>query len=553
MRKRLKLLLRQGIAASTALGLVIMQAGLAGADGYKHKPPYQPNSPTDFNAFPTATAIKHLVVIFGENISFDHYFATYPTATNSAGEPSFTPSPWTPNVNGLNGALLTTNPNLLNTTGNGAGAANPFRLDRSQNLTQDQDHDYTAEQLAFDHGLMDAFPGSTGTAGPPPSSGPGPVDTTGLVMGYYDGNTVTALWNYAQHYALNDNAYGTNFGPSTDGALNLISGQTNGVVSGVGEDGSVISDGAGGTTLISDIDPSGDVCSSPSSNLLMGGTNIGDLLNAAGITWGWFEGGFNLSIVNSNGTTGCKRSTTSPLTGVTKADYIPHHEPFQYYASTANPNHLRPTGTIGQTDQANHQYDILDFYSALKAGNLPAVSFLKAIGSQDAHPGYSSPLDEQQFVVTVVNAIQASPFWKNTAIVINYDDSDGWYDHQMSPIINQSATTADELTDSGACGTGENALPGISSGTTPVQGRCGYGPRIPIMVISPWAKPNFVDHTLADQSSIIHFVEDNWLSSERLGGGSTDAIAGTLLNMFNFTRANLAPFTLDPKTGEPLI
>ena len=554
MRKRLKLLLRQGIAASVTLGLVGMQAGFAGADGgwkKPHKPPYNPTYPTDPNLFPTTTPIKHLIVIFGENISFDHYYGTYPNATNPAGEPSFTPSPWTPNVNGLNGALLTANPNFLNAA-NDPGNANPFRLDRSQNLTQDQDHDYTAEQLAFDHGLMDAFPSSTGTAGPPPSSGPPVVDTTGLVMGYYDGNTVTALWNYAQHYALNDNAYGTNFGPSTDGALNLISGQLNGVISGVGEDGSVISDGAGGTTLISDIDPSGDLCSSPSSNLAMGGTNIGDLLNAAGITWGWFEGGFNLSIVNSNGTTGCKRSTTSPLTGVTKADYIPHHEPFQYYASTANPNHLRPTAPIGQSDQANHQYDILDFYAALQANNLPAVSFLKATGSQDAHPGYSSPLDEQQFIVTVINAVQQSPFWKDTAIVINYDDSDGWYDHQMGPIINQSATTADELTGDDACGTGTNALPGISSGTTPVQGRCGYGPRIPISIISPWAKPNFVDHTLLDQTSSIHFVEDNWLGGERIGQGSFDALSGSLLNMFNFTKANMAPYILDPNTGEQI-
>jgi phospholipase C len=528
-----------------------MQAGLAGADGYKHKPPHQPTSPTDPNVFPTTTPIKHLIVIFGENISFDHYYGVYPNAANPAGEPQFTPAAGTPNVNGLNGALLTTNPNFLN-AGNGAGAANPFRLDRSQNLTEDQDHDYLAEQQAFDAGLMDSFPEFTGSAGPPPDAPPPPVETTGLVMGYYDGNTVTALWNYAQHYALNDNAYGTNFGPSTDGAINLISGQTNGVVSGVGETGSVTPDGNGGFTLVSDIDPSNDPCSSPSSNILMGGTNIGDLLNAAGITWGWFEGGFNLSIVNSNGTTGCNRSTTSPLTGVTKKDYIPHHEPFQYYASTANPNHLRPTGTIGQTDQANHQYDILDFYAALKANNLPAVSFLKAIGSQDAHPGYSSPLDEQQFVVTVINAVQQSPFWKDTAIVINYDDSDGWYDHQMSPIIDQSQTPFDGLTGSGLCGTNAPSLGGITGGAS-AQGRCGYGPRIPISIISPWAKPNFVDHTLLDQSSTIHFVEDNWLAGARIGQGSFDAISGTLLNMFDFTRANLAPYVLNPATGEPAI
>jgi phospholipase C len=174
----------------------------------------------------TATPIKHLVVIFQENVSFDHYFGTYPNAKNPSGEPRFEARPGTPTVNGLSGTLLTNNPNATNPV-NGVGATNPFRLDRSQASTMDQDHDYTPEQLAFDHGLMDAFPASVGTAGPPPTGTP-IFATTGLTMGYFDGNTVTALWNYAQHFAMSDNSYDTNFGPSTPGAINLISGQTNG-------------------------------------------------------------------------------------------------------------------------------------------------------------------------------------------------------------------------------------------------------------------------------------------------------------------------------------
>ncbi len=119
----------------------------------------------------TATPIKHLVVIFQENVSFDHYFGTYPHATNPSGEPHFEAVPGTPTVNGLRGTLLTNNPNATNPV-NGTGATNPFRLDRSQAATNDQDHDYTPEQLAFDHGLMDAFPASVGTAGPPPTGTP---------------------------------------------------------------------------------------------------------------------------------------------------------------------------------------------------------------------------------------------------------------------------------------------------------------------------------------------------------------------------------------------
>ena len=125
----------------------------------------------------------------------------------------------------------------------------------------------------------------------------------------------------------------------------------------------------------------------------------------------------------------------------TVGDYIPHHEPFEYYPSSANPHHLPPTGTIGTTDQANHQYDLSLFYTALQKGELPAVSFLKAPAYADGHPGYSDPLDEQKFVVSTINAIMASDEWKSTAVIILYDDSDGWYDHTMDPVINQSGPT----------------------------------------------------------------------------------------------------------------
>jgi phospholipase C len=499
-----------------------------------------------------ATPIKHLVVIFQENVSFDHYFATYPNATNPSGEPRFVAAPGTPSVNGLTGALLTHNPNATNPV-NGAGKTNPFRLDRSEASTADQDHDYTPEQLAFDHGLMDAFPASVGTAGPPPTGTP-IVATTGLTMGYYDGNTVTALWNYAQRFAMSDNSFDTNFGPSTDGAINLISGQTNGVIQDVNAGGSTIGDGNGGVTLISDADPVGDVCSTTTGELVQfGGKNVGDLLNAAGVTWGFFEGGFNLTVTNADGSTGCKRSNTSKVTNTKKADYIPHHQPFQYYVSTANPTHARPksVASIGHSDDgANHQYDTQDFFDAVSAGNFPAVSYLKAPGFQDGHAGYSDPLDEQTFIVTVINFLQKQPDWESTAVVIAYDDSDGWYDHVLGQIVNQSASEADALSGTGLCGSGLSALPGINPATQHAQGRCGYGPRLPLLVISPWARHNFVDHTMTDQSSILRFVEDNWLGGQRLGAGSFDTIANPINNMFNFEHPeNSGRFILDTSSG----
>jgi len=505
---------------------------------------------------PTAspvTPIQHLVVIFQENISFDHYFGTYPFAMNPEGQPAFYAFTNTPSVNGFSPAILSVNANVSNSA-NGSGAMGPFRLDRSQAATADQDHDYTAEQIAYHSGLLDLFPMATGAAGPPPSGLPAAA-TTGLVMGYYDGNTVTALWNYAQHYALNDNSYGTDFGPSTVGAINLVSGQTNGVINNTNGTGAVIEDGSGGLTDISDADPAGDVCSTTTGETFsMTGQNIGNLLNAAGVSWGFFEGGFDLTVTNPDGSTGCGRTTTSLITLTKKADYIPHHQPFQYYGSTANPTHARPTSVamIGwQGDAGNHQYDINDFYAAVNAGNYPAVSFLKAPGFEDGHAGYSDPLDEQTFVVSIINFLQKQVTWANTAVVIAYDDSDGWYDHQMPPLVNQSASSADNVTGAGTCGSGTAALAGITA--KHAQGRCGYGPRLPLMVISPYAKQNFVDHTITDQSSIIRFVEDNWLNGQRIGQGSFDAIAGPLDNMFDFVSApNTASLILSESSGEPV-
>lgn len=510
----------------------------------------------------TATPIKHVVVIFGENISFDHYFGAYPVALNPAGEPAFHAKPGTPAVNGLTTTLLEHNPNFINTKVNGKDATAPFRLSRAQAATADENHDYTAEQRAFHAGLMDSFPRYTGVLGSPKvrerlgSAGVEGAEqyahqTKGLVMGYFDGNTVTALWNYAQRYAMNDNSFNSIFGPSTPGAINLVSGQTNGIIDKVNAGNTVIEGGDGTFTMIGDPDPLGDVCSITSGALgRLDGNNIGKMLSKKDVTWGWFEGGFDLTKTNPNGTTGCLRSTYSKIVRLTLRDYVPHHEPFQYYKETANLNHTRPTSIkmIGHDgDAANHQYDIDDFYDAVKAGNFPAVSFLKAPSFQDAHAGNSDPLDEQGFVVKVINFLQKQRDWKNTAVILAYDDSDGWYDHQMGPIVNQSTTRADALTGPGECGDGSTALPGPQ--TAHAQGRCGYGPRLPLLVVSPFARKNYVDHTLTDQTSVLRLIEDNWLGGERVGGGSFDAIAGPMTGMFDFAHPDARPYLLNDSTG----
>ncbi|HMF95472.1 MAG TPA: alkaline phosphatase family protein [Vicinamibacterales bacterium] len=498
----------------------------------------------------TSTPIRHLVVIFQENVSFDHYFATYPHAANTDG-PAFTAKPGTPLVNGLfPGGLLDHNPNTVTVNGV-SNPAQPFRLSHAQAVTCDQDHDYGDEQKSFNAGLMNRFPDTVGVG---PCSQPDYGHGKALVMGYYDGNTVTAFWNYAQHFAMNDNSYSTTFGPSTPGALNLIAGQTHGaklepdVAGRVGNAaGNVTAIGADGIgTVIGDPRPSPvlDNCTLPSpaapanprAYISMHGANVGDLLNKHGVTWGWFQGGFRPAPVtvspapsNTPGGSGpivCGSAHAALPGAGTSYDYIPHHEPFQYYAQTSNPRHLTPSSpsAIGKTDRANHQYDLEDFWAAVHTGHLPAVSYLKAAAFQDGHAGYSDPLDEQDFLIETINRLMQTPEWEHMAIVVLYDDSDGWYDHQMGPIVNQSKTPDDALFGTGNCGT-------PADGT--FNGRCGYGPRQPFLVISPWARANFVDHTLTDQSSVLRFIEDNW-GLGRLGNQSTDAIAGSLLNLFDF-------------------
>jgi len=189
----------------------------------------------------------------------------------------------------------------------------------------------------------------------------------------------------------------------------------------------------------------------------------------------------------------------------------------------------------------------------LSPDHLPAVSFLKAPGYQDGHAAYSDPFDEQQFIVNEINALERTPDWSSTAVVIAYDDSDGWYDHVFSGVHNASNTSTtpvppgpqDFLTGTGLCGD-TTANPPLAG----QNGRCGYGPRLPLLVISPWAKRNFVAHTISDQSSILRFIEDNW-TLPRISG-SFGAIAGSLDNMFNFAKGGgkTKPLFLDPATGQ---
>src|SRR5216683_3101837 len=163
------------------------------------------------------TTIRYIVVVFQENVSFDHYFATYPQAANPPGEPAFRAAPRTPAVDNLQRAGLLA-PNNRN-------AAQPFRLARSRAATCSQNHAYWAEQAAADGGAMDLFAGQTHGASPD--------------------------------------------------SLRMPTGPA--VVAG---------------SMVGDGQPRFDDCSMLPGTAAMSGRNVGDLLNARGVTWGWFQGGF---------------------------------------------------------------------------------------------------------------------------------------------------------------------------------------------------------------------------------------------------------------------
>jgi len=219
---------------------------------------------------------------------------------------------------------------------------------------------------------------------------------------------------------MSDNFYNSNIDPSLPGHLNIISGQTHGAMP------TNMSGNVANGTVIGDIPSVYDDCS-VGTKISMTGKNIGDLMNEKGIGWGWFQGGFKPSGTTSNNNKAICGTAHVNIAGKNITDYVVHHEPFQYYRSTANPHHLAPTSAamVGKTDDANHQYDLSDFWNAADAGNLPAVSFLKASQYQTGHPGYSDPIDEQTFLVDTINSLQKLPQWNSTAIIIAYDDSGG--------------------------------------------------------------------------------------------------------------------------------
>jgi phospholipase C len=199
---------------------------------------------------------------------------------------------------------------------------------------------------------------------------------------------------------------------------------------------------------------------------------IGDELSAQGVDWAWFAGGWNDAVAGVDA----------------GALFQYHHQPFVYFANYAE-------GTPGRA----HLKDEADFFAAVsgEAGTLPAVSFIKPVGIENEHPNYANVFAGDDHAESIVQAVRNSPYWRDTAIIITYDENGGFWDHVPPP-------TTD---------------------------RWGPGTRIPTLVISPFAKRGFVDHTVYDTASITALIEHRWNLAPL---GTRDRDAADMTSAFDF-------------------
>jgi acid phosphatase len=419
--------------------------------------------------------INHVVVIYQENWSFDSLYGHFPGA-NGLDQAAAT----TPQVD-KEGKPYASLPQPLNTNFSPAVPDPRFPADLpvapydtskfvgANQLTGDLVHRYYQEQYQIDGGKMDKFVAWS--------------DAAGLVFSYYDATNLPE-GKLAQQFTMMDNFFHAAFGgsflnhqflicacaPKWPEAPQSIVAQldANGMMT---KDGQVTPDGYAVNTSFTVNSP--HPASVTDTSLLVPAqtaTTIGDRLNDAGVSWAWYSGGWDNAVLGH----------ADPL-------FQFHHQAFAFYANYAD-------GTPGR---AQHLKDENNFYTDVASGNLPAVTFIKPLGADNEHPGYATLTNGQQHVADLVATIQNSPYWQDTAIIITYDEHGGRWDHVPPPVVD----------------------------------RWGPGVRVPTIVISPFARKGFVDHTQYDTTAILKLIEERW-NLEPLT--DRDAKAGDMLTAFDF-------------------
>lgn len=395
--------------------------------------------------------IQHIIVISLENHSFDNLFGQFPGAEGlaDAGEHAVQTD--------QHGTPYQTLPTIMDTRKIPPAADNrfpdhlpnaPFPIEKyisSSDKTGDLVHRFYQEQEQIDHGKMDRFAAIS--------------DAGGLTMGYYDGSKL-GLWKYGLEYTVADHFFHAAFGSSFLNHFWLVCACTprfdnapQALIAHLDKDGnltqngSVTEDGFAVNTVFSVYMPH-PAAMKDTSKLLppQDFPTIGDRLSQKHISWAWYSGGWN-----------------DALDGHPDPSFQFHHQPFVYFKNYAD----------GTDAKKEHLKDEVDFLNALKSNTVPAVVFYKPVGEFNLHPGYADVASGDEHVIEILHAIEQSAAWKSSVVIITFDENGGYWDH-VAP---------------------------------PARDRFGPGMRVPTIIVSPFAKKHFVDHTLYDTTSILKFIE----------------------------------------------
>jgi len=468
--------------------------------------------------------INTIVVIYAENRSFDNLYGLFPGANGivkqANGEPANSTNFKQVDRDGVTPLIKL--PAVWNATGAPDAAKlifikelpnAPFRIDAPpvgllpDKATPDLVHRFYTNQMQINNGKNNMFAAWS--------------DAGGLTMGYYDGS-VMQMWKLAQKYTMADNFFMGAFGGSflnhfwlisahtpiyhnapgnlkskvEESGIRLTQGETSPASAITGKalyvaDQALTPDGYAVNTLQPPYQPSGIQPASGGNTQLADLTKnplppqdyktIGDVLSAKGVNWAWYAGAWNEALQNRGVINNSKTS-----------NFQTHHQPFNYF------KRFDPTTIAGAEERKAHLKDYTDFQKDIAAGTLPAVVFYKPQGNLNQHPGYADVMMGDSHIAEVVRELQKSPQWKKMAIIVTYDENGGYWDH-VSP---------------------------------PAGDRWGPGSRIPAIIISPFAKTHFVDHTYYDTTSILKFITKRF-ELEPLPGIRPKA--GDLSNAFHFS------------------
>ncbi len=470
--------------------------------------------------------IETIVVIYAENRSFDNLYGMFPCANGIFKTGNGIPTDFKDfkQVDRDGVTPLANLPSVWNsspsTRDNDASVVKripnePFRIDAPSEAfpgglmpdkaTPDLTHRFYNNQMQINDGKNNMFAAWS--------------DAGGLTMGYYDGS-VMRLWKLAKKYTLADNFFMGAFGGSFLNHFWLISAstpiypdapatlkssvETSGVKLTLAEnsplsamsgkavyvaDQAVTPDGYAVNTLQPSYQPSGIPPAAGGNSQLADLTKnplppqdfktIGDVLSAKGVSWIWYAGAWNEALHNR-----------SIINNSNSSNFQPHHQPFNYF------KRFDPTTVAGSEERKLHLKDYSDLKKDIMAGTLPSVVFYKPQGNLNQHPGYADVMSGDAHIAEIVHDLQKSPQWKKMAIIVTYDENGGFWDH-VAP---------------------------------PKGDRWGPGIRIPAIIISPWAKTHFVDHTYYDTTSILKFITKRF-ELEPLPGIRSQA--GDLTNAFH--------------------